>query len=68
MSRSNALTETDLERTAASVCVHLAESSPEAQQRVAEDERNAKASGVKITPTFFINGRRYKGPWDESSN
>jgi NhaA family Na+:H+ antiporter len=20
-----------------------------------------------ITPTFFINGRRYDGPWDESS-
>ena len=25
------------------------------------------ASGVKLTPTFFINGRRYDGPWDETS-
>ena len=22
---------------------------------------------MTITPTFFINGRRYDGPWDESS-
>jgi NhaA family Na+:H+ antiporter len=25
------------------------------------------ASGAIITPTFFINGRRYDGPWDESA-
>ncbi len=31
------------------------------------DERSARASGVMFTPTFFINGRRYDGPWDESS-
>ena len=35
--------------------------------RVAEDERSARASGVVATPTFFINGRRYDGAWDESS-
>ena len=29
--------------------------------------RSARDSGVLITPTFFINGRRYDGPWDESS-
>jgi NhaA family Na+:H+ antiporter len=38
-----------------------------AKARVEADERSARASGVMITPTFFINGRRYDGPWDESS-
>ena len=28
---------------------------------------SARASGVMFTPTFFINGRRYDGPWDASS-
>src|SRR5690606_41789321 len=28
---------------------------------------SARASGVRFTPTFFINGVRYDGPWDESS-
>lgn len=35
--------------------------------RVAEDIRSAQRSGVLETPTFFINNRRYEGPWDESS-
>lgn len=35
--------------------------------RVAEDIRSARDSGVLETPTFFINSRRYEGPWDESS-
>jgi NhaA family Na+:H+ antiporter len=38
-----------------------------AQQRVDLDIDSAHASGVRYTPTFFINGRRYDGPWDESS-
>ncbi|MGD8843724.1 MAG: Na+/H+ antiporter NhaA [Gammaproteobacteria bacterium] len=38
-----------------------------ARQRVARDIDSAQASGVRYTPTFFINGRRYDGPWDESS-
>src|SRR5688572_22310170 len=38
-----------------------------AQARVQEDVRSAEASGVIITPTFFINGRRYEGPWDENT-
>ena len=24
-------------------------------------------SGARVTPTFFINGRRYEGAWDEAS-
>jgi NhaA family Na+:H+ antiporter len=38
-----------------------------ARRRVARDIESASASGVRVTPTFFINGRRYDGPWDESS-
>lgn len=38
-----------------------------AAARVAEDIRSARDSGVLETPTFFINNRRYEGPWDESS-
>ena len=32
-----------------------------------EDIESARRSGVRVTPTFFINGRRYAGTWDESS-
>lgn len=39
----------------------------QAQARVREDIESAQRSDVGITPTFFINGRRYTGPWDESS-
>src|SRR4029079_9989685 len=38
-----------------------------AQERVREDAESAQRSGARVTPTFFINGRRYAGPWDESS-
>ena len=38
-----------------------------AQARVREDVESARRSGAGVTPTFFINGRRYLGTWDESS-
>jgi NhaA family Na+:H+ antiporter len=38
-----------------------------AKLRVQEDIQSARRSGVLITPTFFINDRRYEGPWDESA-
>lgn len=38
-----------------------------AQARVHEDVESAERSSVHATPTFFINGRRYLGTWDESS-
>ncbi len=73
MTRSETLTEDDLRAVAGDL--GLARDDPEpaeeaarrARARVAADERSARASGVMITPTFFINGRRYDGPWDESS-
>lgn len=38
-----------------------------AQARVREDIESAQRSGVRVTPAFFVNGRRYAGAWDESS-
>jgi NhaA family Na+:H+ antiporter len=38
-----------------------------AEGRVREDARSGLRSGVRVTPTFFINGRRYEGAWDEAS-
>ena len=73
MTRSEVLTEEDLEVVGRELGL-TQESAEEAQQeilrakaRVEADEASAHASGVMITPTFFINGRRYDGPWDESS-
>lgn len=36
-------------------------------QRVKDDYASAGHSGARVSPTFFINGRRYEGPWDEVS-
>jgi len=33
------------------------------EKRVREDFRSGVRSGVNGTPTFFINGERYNGPW-----
>jgi NhaA family Na+:H+ antiporter len=73
MTRSETLTEDDLLAVARDL--RLEEEDParaaalalRAHARVSADEQSARASGVLITPTFFINGRRYDGPWDESS-
>ena len=35
--------------------------------RVRADARSGLDSGARVTPTFFINGRRYEGAWDEAS-
>jgi NhaA family Na+:H+ antiporter len=39
----------------------------DARARVREGVESARHSGARTTPTFFINGRRYAGTWDESS-
>jgi NhaA family Na+:H+ antiporter len=73
MTRSETLTEDDIAAVAGElnlVCEDAAKAEQaalRAEARVDADERSARASGVRITPTFFINGRRYDGPWDESS-
>ena len=69
MTRSASLQEEDLEAIARDLGLP-AESSAAAKRaarRVAADTRSAEASGVLFTPTFFINGRRYDGPWDDAS-
>jgi NhaA family Na+:H+ antiporter len=73
MTRSRTLTEDDLRAVAADL--RLGEIPPEeatsletrARERVDEDVASSHASGVRFTPTFFINSRRYDGPWDETS-
>jgi NhaA family Na+:H+ antiporter len=35
--------------------------------RVRDDAQSGLHSGARVTPTFFINGRRYDGAWDESA-
>jgi NhaA family Na+:H+ antiporter len=69
MTRSPELTEDDLAAVARELGIEAddARNARTAAERVAADERSANASGVAVTPTFFINGRRYDGPWDDSA-
>ena len=75
MTRSQVLTEDDLTAVARDLGLgelDLArdEDAGELQRaaaRVEADIVSSHASGVLFTPTFFINERRYDGPWDESS-
>jgi NhaA family Na+:H+ antiporter len=71
MTRSATLTSDDLEAVALELSLPPNDMA-EAVQRRAEahvdaDLTSADSSGVQMTPTFFINGRRYDGPWDDSS-
>jgi NhaA family Na+:H+ antiporter len=73
MTRSRTLTEDDLAavsdelRLGEQDALTRASVAAEAQARVAADIASAQNSGVRFTPTFFINGLRYDGPWDEAS-
>lgn len=67
MTRSGQLTDDDLQAVAADLDVDLNAPAAAATARVDADVQSSQASGVRFTPTFFINGRRYDGPWDESS-
>ena len=73
MTRSATLTEGDLHAVADALGLtrldteSARKTAERASKRVAQDIDSAQASGVRFTPTFFINGRRYDGPWDESS-
>ena len=69
MTRSDSLREDDLEEIARRLDLPPA-SSPagkRAARRVRADVKSARSSGIQFTPTFFINGRRYEGPWDDAS-
>jgi NhaA family Na+:H+ antiporter len=73
MTRSATLAEGDLQAVAEQLGLTQLEAGrageirARARARVERDIESARASGVHYTPTFFINGRRYDGPWDESS-
>lgn len=69
MTRSSTLTEDDLRAVAVRLKVTLEDDAAEtrAKARVDADIASARASGVQFTPTFFINSRRYDGPWDTGS-
>ncbi len=73
MTRSQVLTEEDLAAVARDLgLVDLdpdrdATEAERAAARVEADIVSSHASGVRFTPTFFINERRYDGAWDESS-
>jgi Na+:H+ antiporter, NhaA family len=73
MMRSASLTEDDLRVVASDLALvgetpaQSNEADTQARERVAADERSAIRSGASFVPTFFINGRRYDGPWDADS-
>ncbi|MEW6455014.1 MAG: Na+/H+ antiporter NhaA, partial [Pseudomonadota bacterium] len=73
MTRSETLTEDDLVAVARKLGLpeegteENQDDAEHAKARVDADIASSRASGVIITPTFFINGRRYDGAWDESS-
>ncbi len=73
MTRSETLNEEDLRAVAEELGLARRQAqeaqavAERAKTRVDRDVESARASGVQFTPTFFINGRRYDGPWDENS-
>ncbi len=72
MARSPEFSEEDLERLAAELGLpprdeRIPEVASRVGNRVREDAQGGLRSGARATPTFFINGRRYDGAWDESS-
>lgn len=67
MTRSLELTDDDLTAVKDEFDLDSPEATERARVRVDEDEHTARVNGVKFTPTFFINGRRYDGPWDETT-
>jgi NhaA family Na+:H+ antiporter len=61
------LTDADLERYAAQLGVEPWADVPRHVARIAVDEESGQASGVRGTPTLFINGVRYEGGHDLDS-
>lgn len=71
MKGGHAFTSDDLEQVARELNLPMDDEQTAlmaaAKVRVKEDMESAHRSGVLMTPTFFINGRRYEGPWDENT-
>jgi protein-disulfide isomerase len=67
-----AVTNYSLRRSAASLGLNLTKFDSEFYERmysnhIDEDIQSGNSSGVKGTPTFFINGELYDGSWDLDS-
>ena len=72
MSRSASFTDQDLDEVAAEFGLPAhGTRDPETERaagvRVRDDAQSGIRSGARVTPTFFINGRRYDGVWDEAA-
>ena len=69
VARGKDLSEKDLHDIAKELGFDIVEDETwqEAERYVDRDIQSGRDSGATLTPTFFINGRRYEGPWDESS-
>ena len=72
MTRSPTLTEDDLRAVSAELQLDKEDAARaevevrRARERVDADTASSLASGVRATPTFYINGRKYEGLWDSS--
>ena len=53
----------DIERFDQDVRVHASK----VLHRVQDDAQDADLMDLNATPTFFVNGKRHKGPWDSAS-
>ncbi|PZN32579.1 MAG: Na+/H+ antiporter NhaA [Proteobacteria bacterium] len=71
MRRGPTFAPEDFPAIAAEFAVPLEAASPAAcaaaDARVQEHIDSAQRSGARETPTFFINGRRYEGAWDQGA-
>ncbi len=72
MQHAPAFSDTDFDHIAAEFDLPPRDQAHEADwqaavARVAEDEASGTRSGARVTPTFFINSRRYEGAWDEGA-
>lgn len=53
----------DIDRFDQDVRVHTSK----VLHRVRDDAQDAEVMDLNSTPTFFVNGKRHKGPWDAAS-
>ncbi|MEO8537180.1 MAG: Na+/H+ antiporter NhaA [Betaproteobacteria bacterium] len=66
MSRSHDLTDDDVAAVMSDAgLARSGDAIERGRARVDADIDSAQRSGVRMTPTFFINGRRYDGAWDD---
>ena len=72
MERTHRFDDRDLDQVAAAIGVPIGDDrDPETVRavgvRVREDAKSGIRSGARATPAFYVNGKRYEGPWDEAS-